>query len=84
LVVECHHFGISINSRRGLDGNANQPYLRKRDVAGIMSWTLDARCKFGSRACKNPGGDLTGPAMASSLSWLADPGGFATLSGFAG
>jgi hypothetical protein len=80
LGVECHHFGISIIRDRGLDGNAIAYILEKRDVAGIMfvdGWTGKGAI---AAELQKSWRDLTG-RDGVELVVLADPGGFATLSG---
>ena len=80
LGVACHHFGISIIRDRGLDGNAISYILQRRDVAGIVfvdGWTGKGAI---AAELQKSWHDLTGRDDAQ-LVVLADPGGFATLSG---
>ena len=80
LGVNSCHFGISIIRGRGLDGNAIAYILEKRDVAGILF--VDGWTGKGAIAVELQKSwlDLTGRDDAQ-LVVLADPGGFATLSG---
>jgi hypothetical protein len=80
LGVECHHFGISIIRDRGLDGNAIAYILNKRDVAGVVfvdGWTGKGAI---AAELQKSWHDLTGRENAE-LVVLADPGGFAGMSG---
>lgn len=80
LGVACHHFGISIIRDRGLDGNAIAYILEKHDVAGILfvdGWTGKGAI---AAELQKSWRDLTGRDDVE-LVVLADPGGFATLSG---
>ncbi len=80
LGIACHHFGISIIRDRGLDGNAMSYILQRRDVAGIVfvdGWTGKGAI---AAELQKSWHNLTGRDDAQ-LVVLADPGGFATLSG---
>lgn len=80
LGVDCHHFGVSIIRDRGLDSNAIAYILRSRDVAGIVfvdGWTGKGAI---AAELQKSWYDLTGREDVW-LVVLADPGGFATLSG---
>jgi hypothetical protein len=78
--VECCHFGISIIRDRGLDANAIAYILQRREVAGVVfvdGWTGKGAI---AAELQKSWRDLTGRQEAE-LVVLADPGGFATLSG---
>jgi hypothetical protein len=80
LGIACHHFGISIIRDRGLDANAITYIMEKRDAAGIVfvdGWTGKGAI---ATELKKSWHDLTGRGDVD-LVVLADPGGFATLSG---
>jgi len=80
LGVACRHFGISIIRDRGLDANAISYILQRRALAGMVfvdGWTGKGAI---AAELQRSWHDLTGQNEVE-LVVLADPGGFATLSG---
>ncbi|ASJ70724.1 cysteine protease StiP domain-containing protein [Granulosicoccus antarcticus] len=78
--VDTLHYGISIIRDRGLDRNAVEFILGKRPVGGVVfvdGWTGKGAI---STELDKSWLEITG-RQAAELVVLADPGGFATLSG---
>lgn len=78
--VDTTHFGVSIIRDKGLDRNAIDFILNSRPVGGIVfvdGWTGKGAI---STELQNSWHDITGRDSAE-LVVLADPGGFATMSG---
>ncbi|MBD0864471.1 MAG: hypothetical protein GDA36_02090 [Rhodobacteraceae bacterium] len=80
LGVDSAHYGVSIIRDRGLDANAMNYIFATRDPHGVLfvdGWTGKGTI---SRELQKSWADLGRPD-APELAVLADPGGFATLSG---
>ncbi|PIL19603.1 hypothetical protein P775_13850 [Puniceibacterium antarcticum] len=80
LGIDSCHFGVSIIRDRGLDGNAIAYILDRRPVGGVVF--VDGWTGKGAIACElqTSWQALTGRDSAE-LVVLADPSGFATMSG---
>lgn len=80
LGIECAHFGISIIRDRGLDTNAISWILKNHPAGGVIfvdGWTGKGAI---STELSRSWNEITGRTSAE-LAVLADPAGFATMSG---